>query len=47
MLIRVINIVLPDKVLYARKSGDVEELSDNWLNGNKITVEDAMVMVTI
>ena len=34
---------LPDKVLYARKNGDVEELSENWLNGIKITVEDAMV----
>ena len=39
-----INILfLPDKVLYARKNGDVEELDENWLNGIKITVEDAMV----
>ena len=32
-----------DKVLYARKSGEVEELPENLLNGNKISVEDAIV----
>ena len=43
-----INILfLPDKVLYARKNGEVEELSESWLNGIKITVEDATVMVAI
>ena len=32
-----------DKVLYARKTGDIEEIAGNGVRGDDITVEDAMV----
>ena len=33
----------PDRVLYARKTGDIEEVSAGGLRGENISVEDAMV----
>ena len=36
-----------DKVLYARKTGEVEELPENLLTGKKISVEDAIVRIKL
>ena len=38
-----LNICCLDKVLYARKTGEIEEVAGNGAKGDKITVEDAMV----
>ena len=41
------SISTADKVLYARKTGEVEELPENLLTGKKISVEDAIVRITV
>ena len=41
------HIFLSDRVLYARKSGDIEETSASNVRGENITVDDAMVTIFI
>ena len=36
-----------DRVLYARKTGDIEETSANNVRGENISVEDAMVAFSL
>ena len=43
----IVNLLISDRVLYSKKTGEVEENTSNLLGGDKITLEEACVSFII
>ena len=41
--LEIVNLLISDRVLYSKKTGDVEENTSHLLGGDKITLEEACV----